>query len=74
MAAGVPAPTGLVADLGSGILTVSGLSAERIVALLGESKLPFSEVMTHRASLEEAYLELTRDAVDYRAEPARGAA
>ncbi len=34
----------------------------------------FSEVSAHRASLEEAYLELTRDVVDYRAEPVRGAA
>ena len=64
-----------VADAGGrGILTVSGLPAERIVALLGESKVPFSEVMTHRASLEEAYMALTRDAVDYRAEPAGEAA
>jgi ABC-2 type transport system ATP-binding protein len=63
-----------VADAGRGILTVSGLSAERIVALLGASKVPFSEVMTHRASLEEAYMELTRDAVEYRAEPAAEAA
>jgi ABC-2 type transport system ATP-binding protein len=63
-----------VTDAESGILIVSGLSAERIVALLGESKVPFSEVMTHRASLEEAYMELTRDAVEYRAEPAAEAA
>jgi len=26
-----------------------------------------------RQTLEEAYIELTRDAVEYRAEPARGA-
>jgi ABC-2 type transport system ATP-binding protein len=48
-------------------LTVSGLAAGRIVALLGESAVPFSEVSAHRASLEEAYMELTRDAVEYRA-------
>ena len=29
--------------------------------------MPFSEVSAHRATLEEAYLELTRDAVEYRA-------
>ena len=63
-----------VADAGGGVLTVSGLAAERIVALLGDRKVPFSEVSAHRASLEEAYMELTRDAVEYRAEPARGAA
>jgi ABC-2 type transport system ATP-binding protein len=57
------------------VLTVSGLAAERIVALLGESGVPFSEVAEHRATLEEAYMELTRDAVEFRAplagEPAR---
>ena len=29
--------------------------------------MPFSEVSAHRATLEEAYLGLTRDAVEYRA-------
>jgi ABC-2 type transport system ATP-binding protein len=48
-------------------VTVSGLTAERVVALLGESAVPFSEVSAHRASLEEAYMELTRDAVQFRA-------
>jgi ABC-2 type transport system ATP-binding protein len=51
-------------------ITVSGLAAERIVALLGESKVPFSEVSAHRATLEEAYMDLTGNAVEYRAEPA----
>jgi ABC-2 type transport system ATP-binding protein len=59
-----------VAVTGRGTLTVSGLAAEKIVALLGESAVPFSEVSAHRASLEEAYMELTRDAVEFRAEPA----
>jgi ABC-2 type transport system ATP-binding protein len=56
-------------------LTVSGLTAARVVALLGENALPFSEVAAHRARLEEAYMELTRDAVEFHpapaAEPAR---
>ena len=63
-----------VADAGGGVLTVSGLPAERITALLGDGKVPFSEVSAHRATLEEAYMELTRDAAEYRAEPATGAA
>jgi ABC-2 type transport system ATP-binding protein len=63
-----------VAATGSGTLTVSGLSAEKIVALLSGRAVPFSEVSAHRASLEAAYLELTRDAVEYRAEPATEAA
>jgi ABC-2 type transport system ATP-binding protein len=62
------------AAAGAGLLAVSGLAAERIVGLLGESKVPFSEVSVYRASLEEAYLELTKDAVEYRAEPAVQAA
>jgi ABC-2 type transport system ATP-binding protein len=62
-----------VADLGGGILAVSGLPAERITALLGAGNVPFSEISAHRATLEEAYMELTRDAVEYRAEPAREA-
>ncbi len=51
-------------------LTVSGLTAERVVALLGGAGVPFSEVSAHRATLEEAYMELTRDAVEFRAVPA----
>ena len=51
-------------------LTVTGLPAERVVVLLGESGVPFSEVAPHRATLEEAYMELTRDAVEFRAAPA----
>jgi len=56
-----------VAAAGPDLLTVSGLAAEQVVRLLGEAGLPFSEVSAHRASLEEAYLELTRDAVEFRA-------
>ncbi|MFC1440274.1 ATP-binding cassette domain-containing protein [Streptacidiphilus sp. N1-10] len=47
-------------------LTVSGLAAERIVELLSADGVPFSEVSAHRATLEEAYMELTRDAVEFR--------
>jgi ABC-2 type transport system ATP-binding protein len=56
-----------VSATGTDTLTVSGLAAQRVVALLGESAVPFSEVSAHRASLEEAYMELTRDAVEFRA-------
>jgi ABC-2 type transport system ATP-binding protein len=63
-----------VAGSDGDILTVAGLAAERIVVLLSQSKVPFSEVTAHRATLEEAYMELTRDAVEYRAEPTTGTA
>jgi len=58
---------GTVAAADRDTLTVSGLPAERIVAVLSGSGVPFSEVSAHRATLEEAYMELTRDAVEYRA-------
>jgi ABC-2 type transport system ATP-binding protein len=56
-----------VAATGPDTLTVSGLASERIVELLGQSVVPFSEVAAHRSTLEEAYMELTRDAVEFRA-------
>jgi ABC-2 type transport system ATP-binding protein len=46
---------------------VSGLTAEQVVALLSAKAVPFSEVSAHHATLEQAYLELTRDAAEYRA-------
>ena len=55
-------------------LTISGLAAERIVTLLSERAVPFSEVAAHRATLEEAYMELTRDAVEFRAATGQEAA
>ncbi len=55
----------------AGLLTVSGLAAAQVVAALSHGGVPFSEVAAHRASLEQAYLQLTRDAVDYRAEVER---
>jgi ABC-2 type transport system ATP-binding protein len=56
-----------IAVTGRETLTVSGLPAERIVAILSGGGVPFSEVSAHRATLEEAYMELTRDAVEFRA-------
>jgi len=53
---------------------VSGLGAEKVVMYLGQNAVPFSEVSAHRATLEEAYLDLTRDAVEYRAQTSQGAA
>ncbi|MGZ4443740.1 MAG: ABC transporter ATP-binding protein [Nocardioidaceae bacterium] len=69
-AAGVLAEAGAsVTPTGDGTLTVAGLPAETVVALLSRRGVPFSEVAAHRATLEDAYLELTRDAVEYRAAP-----
>ena len=55
-----------VAVTGPDTLAIAGLASERVVALLSESATPFSEVSAHQATLEEAYMELTRNQVDYR--------
>jgi ABC-2 type transport system ATP-binding protein len=57
----------VVTATGPDALTVSGLPAEKVVAVLGAHAVPFSEVSAHRVTLEEAYLDLTREAVEYRA-------
>jgi ABC-2 type transport system ATP-binding protein len=61
-----------VAVSGQDAITVSGLPPDRVVTLLSQSAVPFSEVSAHRATLEEAYLELTRDAAEFRAAPPAG--
>jgi ABC-2 type transport system ATP-binding protein len=58
-----------VAATGPETLTISGLDSEHIVEVLGQCRVPFSEVAVHRSTLEEAYMELTRDAVDFSAAP-----
>ena len=57
-----------VTATGPGVLRVSGLSSERVVATLTSYAIPFSEVTAHRATLEQAYMELTSQSVEYRAE------
>jgi ABC-2 type transport system ATP-binding protein len=56
-----------VAVTGPDTVTVAGLAPDRVVAVLSGQEVPFSEVAAHRATLEEAYMELTRDQVEFRA-------
>jgi ABC-2 type transport system ATP-binding protein len=49
-----------------GALQVSGLDAETIADLATDRGLVLHELTPQRASLEQAYMELTRDAVQYR--------
>jgi ABC-2 type transport system ATP-binding protein len=58
-----------VTTVGPDELIISHLSAERAVALLTGNAIGFSEISAHRASLEEAYMELTRESVEFRGEP-----
>jgi ABC-2 type transport system ATP-binding protein len=54
-----------VAATGADEVTVTGMGAERIIELLAADGVPFSGIGEHRASLEEAYMELTRDATEF---------
>jgi ABC-2 type transport system ATP-binding protein len=63
-----------VAATAPDVLTIKNLSAERTVAALTANRVPFTEVSAHRATLEEAYMEITRDAVEYRASSTPGPA
>ncbi|GLX93700.1 ATP-binding cassette domain-containing protein [Herbidospora sp. NBRC 101105] len=51
---------------GADTLTVSGLAGAATVAALTAAGVPFAEVSAHRATLEEAYMELTRESVEFR--------
>ncbi|MCQ4044694.1 ABC transporter ATP-binding protein [Streptantibioticus rubrisoli] len=53
----------------AGVLTVSGLSSEQIGTLAAEHQVVLYELATQQASLEEAFMELTKDAVEYQAVP-----
>jgi len=46
---------------------VRGLTAEQIGAAAWQAHLPVFELTTRHASLEEAFMQLTDDSVDFRA-------
>jgi ABC-2 type transport system ATP-binding protein len=56
-----------VAAAGSGALSVTGLAAPAIGELAAEHSIALHELTPRHASLEEAYLDITRESVEYRA-------
>jgi ABC-2 type transport system ATP-binding protein len=56
-----------VSSTGADTLTVTGLAAPRIAELTVERGLLLHELAPHRTSLEEAFMELTRDEVEFAA-------
>jgi len=50
----------------SGVLHVQGLTAEQIGTAAWQARLPVFELTTQHASLEEAFMRLTDDSVDFR--------
>jgi ABC-2 type transport system ATP-binding protein len=63
----VTADGGTARDDGDGELVVSGLTAERIGDLAFESAVRLHELAAAQASLEQAFMELTGAAVEFRA-------
>ncbi|GAA1593782.1 ATP-binding cassette domain-containing protein [Kribbella hippodromi] len=61
---------GRVRDGLQGALVVSGLSGEEIGKLAAYHGVPLSELTPQRASLEDAFMELTKDSVEYQGVPA----
>jgi ABC-2 type transport system ATP-binding protein len=57
----------VVATIDTDTLTVSGIATNEIIRLLTLNNVPFFEVSAHKASLEQAYMDLTRESVEYRA-------
>jgi ABC-2 type transport system ATP-binding protein len=49
-------------------LTVTGLTSEAVISLLSSSAVRFTEIAGHRATLEQAYLDLTREHVEFRSQ------
>ncbi|NUP52179.1 MAG: ABC transporter ATP-binding protein [Catenulispora sp.] len=60
-------PDVTVSSADEGTLTVEGLSSDRIGVIAAENRITLFELAPKEASLEEAFMELTGDAVEYRA-------
>ena len=59
-------PDVTVTSVERGLLRVQGLTAEQIGTAAWRANLPVFELTTQHASLEEAFMQLTDDSVDYR--------
>ena len=68
------APGVTVAPAGDGALAVSGLPAAQIGAVAAAAGITVFELATEQASLEDAFVDLTEDVVEFRAaaRPAAG--
>jgi ABC-2 type transport system ATP-binding protein len=61
-----------VSAAGEGALTVSGLSTDEVGRVAGAAGITLLELTARQASLEEAFVDLTRDAVEFRAPTSEG--
>jgi ABC-2 type transport system ATP-binding protein len=67
LAEALAGPTVTVTEDGTDVLRVSGLTAEQIGTAAWQAHLPVFELMPARASLEEAFMQVTQDSVEYHA-------
>jgi ABC-2 type transport system ATP-binding protein len=56
------------------MLSVRGLSPEQIGDIARDHRLAIYELRTERASLEEAFMEMTADSVEYHTSTLEGSA
>jgi ABC-2 type transport system ATP-binding protein len=59
-----------VASLDAQVLEVTGLTSDRIGRIAADAGIALAELTPQQASLEQAFMEMTKDAVEYQA-PAR---
>jgi ABC-2 type transport system ATP-binding protein len=60
---------GEVSTLATGTVTVRGLAGDQVAAALAAAQVSFTELRAHRASLEEAYLDLTKNVAEFTTSP-----
>jgi ABC-2 type transport system ATP-binding protein len=73
LAARLGSPKVAVSPDGDGALTVSGLSTDEVGRIAGAAGITLLELTAQQASLEDAFMTLTQDAVEFRAPTAMGA-
>jgi ABC-2 type transport system ATP-binding protein len=62
-----------VSSDGDGALAVSGLTTDEVGRAAGAARITLLELTAQQASLEEAFVDMTRDAVEFRAPDRKGA-
>jgi ABC-2 type transport system ATP-binding protein len=73
LAARLGSPKVAVSPDGDGALTVSGLSTDQVGRIAGAAGITLLELTAQQASLEDAFMTLTQDAVEFRAPTTTGA-
>jgi ABC-2 type transport system ATP-binding protein len=74
LAARLRSPEVAVSPAGDGALTVSGLSTDQVGRIAAAAGITLLELTAQQASLEDAFMTATRDAVEFRAPTTTGAA